>query len=48
MNQPCDVFRLRFYVASQVTVNELLMKPETHYISKKKSYKDWRKQTPYT
>ena len=25
-----------------VTVNQLLMTPEAHYISKKTSYKDWR------
>ena len=38
---------LRCFVATllcSVTVNELLMKPETHYISRKKPYKDWRKQ----
>ena len=41
---------LRCFAATllcRVTVNKLLMTPEIHHISKKKSYKDWRKQTPY-
>ena len=41
---------LRCFAATllcRVTVNELLMTPEIHHISKKTSYKDWRKQTPY-
>ena len=46
MNQPFDVLRPRFYVASQSM--RYLYHLKHIYISKKKSYKDWRKQTPYT